>query len=228
MPETTKSEEDYRAEMYETFTKLGTKPEEWRWNGANPEEIRGYGGVPAGACQLCGKHPIAYEYTLVHVGGSMQLRVGSECVTNFIDAAPYSEKRRAREAEKKFMLYNKMANYLVKKDGRSYEEAREMADKMTEYSITRLFAGVARQRNAKRLAARAAAVKTLMRENYERLRDQNWDYYGRRTILTSLDYMRRSWESGRETPYMEAPMNAALAELGLQLPAKPKAKDLEK
>lgn len=219
--------EDYKAKMYETFETLGTKPEEWKWDGQEPKENRGFGGTPTGHCELCGKNPIAYEYGIVNVTKGLKLIVGSECVANYVDAAPYSEKRKAKDAMQRLMLLNKMTNFIVEEKSLSYEAARAEADKMSPQRIKRFFADLNKERNSKKLKLRAETLGKFMLENREKLWDQNWDYFGRRTILSSLAYLKDAWEHGEDKPYMEPAMNGALAKFGLALPAKPKMKELE-
>jgi hypothetical protein len=220
--------QDYNARMYATFEALGTKPSEWKWDGQDPKENRGFGGAPAGACQLCGKHPIAYEYTIVNTAKGLRLIVGSECVANYVEAAPYGDKRKAKDEMQRLMMLNKMTNFLVEKNGLlTYETARERADEMTQYQIKAFFATVQRERNAKKLKVRAEALGKLMTENRGKLWDRTWDYFGQRTILSSLQYLKDAWARGEDKPYMEPAMNGALAKFGLELPAKPKLADVE-
>jgi hypothetical protein len=226
-----KSAEDYRNRQYETFQMIGSVPEDWRWDGSEPTENRDSSGAPAGECGLCEKHPIAYEFTLVKKADSMtRLIVGSECVHTFIDAEPWTAQRKAADKMKRMTLVNKMTNHLLKTNdvlkGRAmpytYQQAHEKADEMTDWDITSFFTGQARRRAGDRLRARADVLAKFMNENRGRLWDQNWFYFQPRTILSSLSYMMENWRQGRDTPYMNGPMNAALAKLGLELPVAPK------
>ena len=221
--------EDYNARMYKTFETLGTKPSEWKWDSQEPKENRGFGGQPAGECQLCGKHPIAYEYTIVNMSRGLRLIVGSECVTNYVEAAPRSDKRKAKEEMQRLMLLNKMTNYIAEQKSLSYEVARKEADEMSRWEIKRIFSDLQRERSAKKMKARAEALGTFIIQNRTKLWNQTWYYVGsQRTILSSLQFLKDSWTRGEERPYMEPAMNFVLVKFGLELPAKPKIRDLEK
>src|SRR5439155_1456778 len=147
----------------------------------------------------------------------------SECVHTFIDAEPWTAQRKAADAMKRMMLVNKMTNYFLKNNHLlRYQEAHDKADEMTDYDIKSFFTGQAKRRESDRLQARAAVLQEFMKANRAKLWDVNWYYFRNRTILSSLAYMAESWLHGRDTPYMNGPMNAALGKLGLELPAAPK------
>ena len=224
----TKMMADYKAKMYETFQKLGTKPEEWVWDQQDPKEARGINGRPAGDCRLCGKHPIVYLFTIVNISKGLRLIVGSECVSNFVEAAPYSAQRKAKDIMQRLTLLNKMTNHIKEQKPISYETARTQADEMSTREIKNFFARIQKERNIKKLGLRAMALDKLVRENWGKLNYQTWEYLGgRRSILSSLQYLKDTWVRGEEKPYMEPAMDKALAVFGLSLPPKPKLSELE-
>ena len=86
---------------------------------------------------------------------------------------------------------------------------------------------IKREHNIARNKARAVLLGTFMQENRSVLLDQNWEYFGRRTILSSLDYMRREWARGADKKYMESAIQQELGKRGLKLPEKPKMVEIE-
>jgi len=61
---------------------------------------------------------------------------------------------------------------------------------------------IKREHNIARNKARAVLLEKFVAENRAALWDQNWEYFGRRTLLSSLGFLFREWSSGADTKYM--------------------------
>ena len=88
----------YERNARETLLRLGTdKNSEWELTGYND-----LGEGATGACYLCGHSPIRYEYIITKMKGKnkgVELKVGSECVVNYLGIPLGDVKELARKFE---------------------------------------------------------------------------------------------------------------------------------
>ena len=119
----------YERNARETLIRLGTdENSEWEVTGYND-----LGEGATGACYLCGHSPIRYEYIITKMIGKnkgVELRVGSECVVNYLGIPLGDIKELARKFE--FEKQSDPENVKVK-----LETLLDKIDRMTDFPTAR-------------------------------------------------------------------------------------------